>query len=263
MNRRRRTVVASAVALLATLGLSACDGGIQIGDGAAGPRATLEQDISAVTAVDIRASGTMRVVAGDEPSLTITAGERVLERITAVVQGETLTIDLPGAWLNAGAIQYELVTPALSAVTISGSADVSGELAPAGDEVAVRITGSGTVDLTGADGAEITVDIGGSGDVELADVAARTVQVTIDGSGGVGITGTTDALDVAIPGSGSFRGEDLAAQDATVSIRGSGSAVVAAARTLDVRIAGSGDVSYLGDPEVTEDVSGSGDVGPA
>lgn len=261
--RTTRAVGAAALAVLGAAGLTACEGSFVVGDGDDGPRDTITQELAPVTTVDIGTSGTMRVVVGDEPSLTITAGEDVLHEITAVVHGDTLDIDLPGTWLNTGRIEYELVMPALSAVSVRGSVDVTGEIAPAGP-VTVSIDGSGDVDLAGVSAAaEVAVDIRGSGDVTLDEVDAEAVTVAIDGSGEVTIAGTTGALGVSIPGSGTVDAGDLLAADVTVEIDGSGDARVHAERTLDVRIQGSGDVRYTGDPDVSEDIDGSGDVGPA
>lgn len=263
----RRAVTAALVgvgALLAAGTLAGCGGSIVIGDGDAGPRETVVQILSVpVTTVDIGTSGTMHVVVGDDPTLTITAGEQVIDEITAVVHGETLDIDLPGTWLNTGPIEYELVVPALASISVRGSADVSGEIAPTGP-VAVSIDGSGDVDVSGADGAdEVVVDIEGSGDVALDDLDAQTVTVAIDGSGSVRLAGTTATLEVSIPGSGEVDADGLLAADVRVGIEGSGDARVHAERTLDVRIAGSGAVRYTGDPRVSEDIDGSGDVGRA
>lgn len=262
MNARRSLTVA-VVALLGAVGLTACDGDLHFGDGAGGPRATVTREIDPVTSVEIGTSGTMEVSVGEEPSLTITAGEEVLDRITAVVHGDTLEIDLPGAWINVGTIRYELVVPALAGVSIEGSADVRGELAPAGEPVQIRIDGSGDVDLTGAAGSSVSVAIDGSGDIALEDVAADDAEVVIDGSGNVTLRGTSTTLTVAIPGSGDVDAGDLVAQDVTVDVGGSGTVLVHAERTLDGRIDGSGDVLYRGDPEVTTDVDGSGDIGRA
>lgn len=263
MTRARRTATAAAVALLGAAALTACDGRVVIADGDSGPRETITQDLTPVSTVDIGTAGTMRVVVGDEPSLTITAGEQVIDEITAVVHGDTLDIDLPGAWINTGRIEYELVMPALSSVVVRGSADVAGQIAPEAP-VTVSIDGSGDVDLTGAGLVdEVAVDIRGSGDVTLDDLDAQRVDVVIDGSGEVVLTGTTAVLGVRIPGSGEVDARDLLAADVAVEIQGSGDARVHAEQTLDVRIQGSGDVRYTGDPRVSEDVDGSGDVGRA
>jgi len=263
MSRARRTATAAAVALLGAAALTACEGSFVIGDGDDGPRETITQELTPVSTVDIGTSGTMHVVVGDQPSLTITAGQEILDEITAVVHGDTLAIDLPGTWINTGRIEYELVMPALSSVVVRGSADVRGEIAPAG-AATIAVDGSGDVDVTGAGTAdEVAVEIEGSGDVRLGDLDAQEVTVAIDGSGEVWLAGTTATLGVRIPGSGEVDADDLLAADVTVEIDGSGDAMVHAENTLDVRIQGSGDVRYTGDPQVSEDIDGSGDVGHA
>ena len=263
MTRARRTATAAALALLGAAALTACEGSLVIADGDAGPRETISQELTPVSTVDIGTSGTMRVVVGDTPGLTITAGRQVLDEITAVVHGDTLAIDLPGTWINTGRIEYELVMPALSSVVVRGSADVVGEIAPDG-AATVSIEGSGDVDVTGAGRAdEVVVGIEGSGEVTLGDLDAQEVSVVIDGSGSVVLAGTTASLGVRIPGSGEVDADGLLAADVSVEIDGSGDARVHAERTLDVSIQGSGEVRYTGDPQVSEDIDGSGDVGRA
>jgi len=72
--------------------------------------------------------------------------------------------------------------------------------------------------------------------------------------------GSTDSLRVSIPGSGDLRADGLTARDAAVTIDGSGKALVNATGTLDASIAGSGSIAYLGDPEVSRRIDGSGEI---
>lgn len=207
-----------------------------------GNRVTQTREITDVSAVVLATSGSLRLSVG-EPSLTISAGEAVLERLTTTIDGDTLEIGLPGRWSgNVGRIEYDLVLPALDTVSIRGSGEVTGALAPAD---------------------RLTIEITGSGDVRVDPVDVSDVAVTIAGSGSVTLEGATSTLAVSIPGSGTFAGADLEAATAVVSISGSGEAEVNVAETLDASIAGSGDITYLGDPRVTSNITGSGDVGEA
>lgn len=256
-----RAVAAALGAVTLVAALAACEGELTIGDGRSGPRTTVTRDVTAVGTVDIGTSGTLRLVVGDEPSLTITAGERVIDEITAVVHGDTLAIDLPGRWVNAGPIDYELVMPALASIEVRGSADVTGEIGPDGGTTTVSVEGSGDVEVTGAAGADsVVVSIAGSGDVELPDVAARATTVRVEGSGEVQLAGTTADLEIVVAGSGGVDAADLVADDVRVEVEGSGTSHVHARRTLEAFVSGSGDVRYAGDPDVTEHVEGSGRV---
>ena len=242
-SRTRTRYAALGAAVLTAAALTGCtiinDGLLDIDPG---NRVTETREISDVSAVVLATSGSLRISVG-EPSLTISAGEAVLERLTTQVDGDTLEIDLPGAWGgNLGRIEFDLVLPALDTVSIRGSGEVTGALAPAD---------------------RLTIDISGSGDVRVDPVDVSDVAVSIAGSGSVTLEGRTDSLAVSIPGSGTFAGADLAATTGVVSISGSGDALVNVTRTLDASISGSGEITHLGDPAVTSNITGSGDIGPA
>ena len=104
------------------------------------------------------------------------------------------------------------------------------------------------------------VAVSGSGEVTATGVAADSFDVDISGSGRVEPTGTAGTLSVEISGSGRYLGEDLEASVGTVRVLGSGGAVVNVTDDLDVDVSGSGDVRYIGDPRVTESITGSGDI---
>jgi hypothetical protein len=111
--------------------------------------------------------------------------------------------------------------------------------------------------------AELTaITILGSADIEVTSLDSPGFEVTVNGSGNVIVAGTTERLDVTINGSGDFAGEDLVATIAEATVNGSGSIVINATEEVTGRIAGSGDIRYLGDPVVDVAVTGSGSVSP-
>jgi hypothetical protein len=104
------------------------------------------------------------------------------------------------------------------------------------------------------------VTIAGSGDVAATGVAADSFDIEVSGSGRVEPAGTAGTLAVEISGSGRYLGEGLKSSVGTVRVSGSGEAVVNVTDDLDVDVSGSGGVQYIGEPTVTESVSGSGYV---
>ena len=104
--------------------------------------------------------------------------------------------------------------------------------------------------------------IGASGGANLTidDLTATTLAV--DGSGALSaeLGGRVDVQRVSISGAGSYNAERLAAADTTVSVSGVGNVIVNAQRTLKASISGAGVIEYIGDPQVTEHVSGMGRV---
>lgn len=231
---RARLAVLVAVAVTLAAGVSGCalmDPGSPV---------TEQREIPDVTAVVLAAPGDLVIALGVTPSLTVTAGENIIDRLTSRVSGEQLELGSEqGPLPLRGDIRYDLVVSTVSSVTIRGS-------------------GSVDVDFTGAQFVE--VDVNGSGEVRGAGIDADSVVITINGSGEVDLAGSSVDQRVEIRGSGDYDGRDLTTSNAAVTIAGSGEVELTATETLDVRIAGSGSVRHTGGAQVTSDISGSGQV---
>jgi hypothetical protein len=118
------------------------------------------------------------------------------------------------------------------------------------DDVRVRITTARLRD----------VNIQGHGDVDLGDVAADALRFAIHGAGDVRARGRVQTLSAIVHGAANADFGGLAARDARIEIEGAAGMTLNVSRHLDVHIRGAGDVRYRGDPLVTKDVQGAGDV---
>lgn len=208
-----------------------------------GPRVTETRAVEGVRAVELSTSGDLTIEHGDEPSLTVTAGEDVLPRLTSEVRDGVLLLGTEGGggwgWGGTGPIQYHLVVSELDAVAVRGSGDVDARAVP---------------------GPRLAVSVQGSGDVRVDDVDAEAVLVDIAGSGDVRLAGRTQAQRVVVEGSGEYSADDLLSQEVDVTVRGSGDVAVDVSRRLVASVSGSGSVTHTGGAQVSADVQGSGDV---
>jgi hypothetical protein len=206
-----------------------------------GPRVSDDRTIESVEAVEVRTDGDLTVVVGDTASLTITAPQSVMDRLTSDIVDGVLVLDVtaPRWGFGLGDISYQLTVPRLTSVTVKGSSDVDADFSGA-DEVRIEIDGSGDVDGSGIDATSVRTEVSGSGDIEL--------------------TGRTDDQVLEIDGSADVDASDLVSRVVRVSIAGSGDVEVHATETLDAEISGSGQVRYRGGASVTSAVSGSGSV---
>jgi Putative auto-transporter adhesin, head GIN domain len=126
---------------------------------------------------------------------------------------------------------------------------------------------SGTLDI-GGDPARVVVRaprveavrIDGSGKVELRGLRGARLDASVYGSGEVRADGRVERLRSRVDGSGSLQLAALRTEDATAAISGSGSTDLGLTERLDAEIDGSGELFYAGDPEVSEDISGSGRI---
>lgn len=230
--------------------------------GYTGPSTTQEREIETVSVVELDTSGELNVVTGDHAALTVTAGENVIDRLTSEVEDEVLHLGLEGeplAW--GGDIRYELSVPTLDAISVLGSGTATVDFTGAAGPI-ILVKGSGSVHAEGiaADSASITVD--GSGSIAIQDIDAPKLTTKIDGAGEITVNGTTGEHDVEIRGSGDYYAHNLESTNARVVIRGSGTADLSVSGALDATIDGSGEIRYAGSPEITQDISGSGEVVP-
>ena len=159
-----------------------------------------------------------------QPGLRITAGSKAINRIKTEVVDGTLRVSTKSRGLTIGPD-------------------------PLGD-VSVSL---GVPALVG-----LRVD--GSADVMLSGLSAKAFVLRVDGSGDVQARGRVDELELEVDGSANTNLRDLATQSANVRIDGSGDTELKVARTLELVLEGSGNVTYYGRPAVSSRLEGSGDL---
>lgn len=182
---------------------------------------TESRNVSGFTRVSLAGIGKLIVEQGSSESLTITADDNLLPYLLSDVRGGRLVLSIK----NDTAITY-----------------------------AKEITYKVTVKRLDA------VDLSGAGDMELRGISAERLQIANSGAGNISAAGRADRLDVTLSGAGNYNGENLESQEATVMVAGLGSAVVRASDRLDAQISGAGSIQYIGDPQVTQKITGIGSV---
>lgn len=229
----RAGIVTAAVAAAAVL--TSCSSVVE-----PGPQTTEERVVAGASAVRLSSIGDLTISTGPEPSLSITAGSRVVERITSTVEDGVLDLDVKsGVNIGLADITYDLVLPEVRAITVAGAGDVAGDLGRA-DALDVVVSGAGDVDLRGLDLDRLVVTIGGAGSVSLSGVA--------------------DRQEVEISGVGSYHGVDLESRLADVLVSGAGDADLFVTDSLEATVSGAGSITYSGGAKARSSVTGIGSV---
>lgn len=125
---------------------------------------------------------------------------------------------------------------------------------------AIALTGNVKMDAPKLSTSALRIDASGGSALAIDDLRATSLRVNGSGALDAKLAGRVDNEDVSISGAGSYRAEHLVATHATVSVSGVGNVIVHATSTLGASISGAGVVEYVGNPEVTEHVSGIGRV---
>jgi hypothetical protein len=199
------------------------------------------REVSGFTGVALTGSGNLTIRQTGSESLTIEAEDNIIPKLTTEVANGRLTLGVePNTDLRSTKpINYELTVKDLNAL---------------------QTLGAGQIDASSINTDNIGITNNGSGEISVANVEANNLKVTSGGSGAVKMAGKVDSQVVDISGSGRYQAEDLESQEAKVDIKGSAKATVNVIDKLDARISGSGSIEYVGDPTISQEVRGSGEL---
>lgn len=237
--RARRPLATVAVVLAALVVLVGC-GAVRT----PGTTASEERDVPAgVTAIRLEGTGHLTLTTGDEPHLTVTAGQNTLDDLTVEEHDGVLVLGQRGRFglvRNVGPIDWELTLPEVTGIEVEGTGDVDGDLVP-------------------VDTFEVTVE--GTGHVRLGEVDVRRLDVDLQGTGSVTLTGHADEQHVLVSGTGSYAGRHLTSITADVHVDGTGDADVEVTDTLRAEVDGIGTITHgPGTAHVSSSVDGLGNV---
>ena len=182
------------------------------------------------------------LVKGSEGNLTIEAESNLQEYITTEVKNGTLKISVEkGVNISPSrnkTIKVTVPFEDLEGAYLTGSGDIWTE-----DKITAR---------------DFSLSVTGSGDMNI-EIEADEIDGKVTGSGDIQLIGTASELECNVTGSGDFDAYKLKANIVSAQVSGSGDIMVYAEKELNARIAGSGDISYKGNPS-KEDFKTSGSV---
>ena len=184
----------------------------------------------------------------DSPFFEISTDENILEYIDVYVKNNTLHIKVKkeqsGTCYNLSPTKLNINSSSstLSAISIAGSGDVDIQSDLFTESFSIKVSGSGDVKNKGViKTTDLKIDIAGSGDISLCG-EAKNATMSIAGSGDINL-------------------RSFSIENVDCSVSGSGDMKLAVKEKLIYAIAGSGDITYTGEPRILEgSVSGSGTI---
>jgi hypothetical protein len=238
-------VVVIAIGLLSGCSLGAQNNGNNGNNGdmvvGSGKVITEQRPVSEVSEVVLATRGDLTIDQNGTEALTVEGEDNILPLITTEVSGNRLTIrtkDGPD-FNNTRPLRYRL---SVKAINYIGAAS------------------SGNIGMAGVQSDQLTTEVTGSGNVTLTNVAGQDYTASTGGSGVTTVSGNVVSEDITGVGSGNYDGSSLQSKSATVNLSGSGNATVRVSDTLNTTVNGNGSVHYIGNPKVTSQVHGSGQI---
>jgi hypothetical protein len=105
-----------------------------------------------------------------------------------------------------------------------------------------------------------SLQVTGAVSINAQNLQGDQLTVSIDGAGTTNLAGKVDQLTVSLNGAGAFNSENLQAKRATVTNEGASTAIVRVSDSLNATLSGIGVIEYIGNPQVTKNISGPGAV---
>jgi hypothetical protein len=127
---------------------------------------------------------------------------------------------------------------------------------------AIDVSGAGNVRAGAINTPALDVSVSGASDVTLSGIDTKVLTVAVSGAGGVTLSGSAAKQSFEMSGVGNVDGRALSGRTGRAEVSGSGELIVNTSDTLAVTISGAASVKYLGDPALTQSISGAGSVTP-
>ncbi|SCY39023.1 Putative auto-transporter adhesin, head GIN domain [Flavobacterium anhuiense] len=184
------------------------------------------------------------LVSGKEGKITIKGEENLLSAIKVEVEDKSLKIYIEkGTQIRTSSgnkIQVTVPFEKISELSLAGSGDIQSKDVIKNDNLALKLAGSGNLTLP---------------------VDTNNLELHVSGSGNIHLKGTATKLTTKLSGSGDIDASSLKSKIVEANVSGSGNSKVTCDESITARVAGSGNIKYIGNPEKRDvKVSGSGTI---
>lgn len=206
----------------------------------------ITQEIELEDFNSIAMSGSHEVIIskGAIQKIEVTGHSNIIERLNRSIQQDTWEITLKNGNYKNADLEIHIIIPETNNLYLSGSGSIIVNEFSSTNNVTISNSGSGQIELNKNSGCEnLTISMDGSGSV-YANNQFEDLQ----------------ELDIDMDGSGNYFGAKNKTENCKIDISGSAQCDVFVYDFLSVKIAGSGEVNYKGNPTIETNISGSGKV---
>ena len=182
---------------------------------------TEERTLDSFNAIDIDGIFETKIIRGDESKIVIKANENLLDKITSIVSSEVLQLKLADENYSDIEIEVTIFTPTIEDIDLDGI---------------------GGLDIFGfADLDFLNIEHKGLGEIKLSEGSAKIFTIEMDNIG-------------------SLEAFEFEAEEVVFEINGLGAARVRCTSKLTGELSGVGNLYYKGNPTISVDANGVGDV---
>lgn len=196
------------------------------------------RDVSGFNQISVDGISTLIITQGDKESLTVESDDNLMPYIKTNVSNNTLKI-YNNPILPTKPIKYYLTVKDINSINYLGSGNIQ----------------SNNLKVN-----SLKIKVDGAGNANLTNLSADTLKIWIIGAGNIISSGNANNQDIHISGAGDYIGNNLTSKTATITMDGTGKAIVKVSNTLNAKINGVGQILYIGDPKLTQLITGPGTI---
>lgn len=132
-----------------------------------------------------------------------------------------------------------------------------------GQYSAISLNGAGAIRTSGnaITAQNCSISLNGSGTIDCK-IKSESVRASSNGSGNMMLSGNTVKCYLSANGTGNVDAKTLKVLSGVVNLTGSGSCHVNIEKKIEANILGSGNLTYLGEPEIIKNGMGKGKITP-
>jgi len=200
------------------------------------------RQLDAFTKIDMDGGAKVILVQGNEHSITVEGSRRVVDQVITEVKDGVLEINYRDRRLfeNWGeSLTLTITFKDLSDFRLDGGVELLAE----------------NLNLE-----NLNITINGGASVKMNNLLLNTLGMGLMGGGDIHVSGIAENHNVKVSGGTSYKAEDLKSANVSVEIIGAANVVVWATETLNLDLAGAYSVSYWGSPQITQSITGLGEI---
>jgi hypothetical protein len=200
---------------------------------------------------------------GSEESVKIVTEGVSTEKIITDVKGNTLEVYMEKGNYHNIRVKVYITYKSLDAIDKSGSGNLTCNSDLSSSDFELNSSGSGNIIfLKKIKAQQVKLRKSGSGNIKLGALETDDADLEFSGSGDFHVSdGYAKKQSIHLSGSGNFIGNGLKSNECSAFISGSGSIDISVSQSLEGTIAGSGNITYEGDAQVTKaGIIGSGRI---
>lgn len=206
-----------------------------------GPIVSEIRDLKGFNTIVSNLPTSVYITEGNEYEVNFEGQQNIIDLVETKLEDNRLTLEIKNGYTFSGNIHLvvKVNSPDIKGLINHGSGNISVMNQFQTRKLSVKNSGSGKIDIVGFSTRQLSIALTGSGDINIRN-------------------GVASKASVMMTGSGHLQASNLATKNMALQLTGSGEAKIGACDTLNARIAGSGNITYRGQPELTKHLTGSG-----